>query len=716
MLWFVLLIPPLIMVPWLGYFLFQPGSSYSDLLISHFPNVVFLQQTILTWREIPLWSPTILSGYPFVADPLSGLWYLPNWLAVIFPSAAAFNFLFMLHLVWGGLGMYRFLRNLEISTSAAVFGGILFELFSKTWAHYAAGHVSLVCAVMWTPWLLLVENSSFRKSEQRRIFQPGLVWGIILLADVRWGALAGVVWMAFRIFLCKPYRLESYQNGWTDRARELAAQTSRFTILALPQLLIGLLIAAPLMLPLIQYTGLSTRSHLTPQEALSLSLPLDRLLGLIFPDPRGYAEWTLYPSAIGLALIVVATLMQNIRRRAGFWLGLLLVSLFLSLGSNIPFLEVLGRIPGFDLIRVPARWLFVCGLSGAMIGATALNEMDAVRDLTLGKPRIRPELVISGIAEFAILFSGLVWLINGAVSFNFLWGTFWSVLAAALIILRMRNLIPGHAMAIACILFGLVDLGIVNRLAFEPHPPAEVLGQAKGAADYLATQKGTFRVYSPSYSIPQQVAVLKNLSMADGIDPLQLDAYAEFMERASGVPGKGYSVTLPPFLNGDPALDNREYLPDPKLLGLLNVRYLAADFEIRQPDLHLAAQFGNTRIYENPYCLPRAWVQEKNSNLGVGAKPVEILPSGPNHFRALAKGPGLLVLAEIQYPGWKVWVDGVQQPAQTVRGLLRGVELGAGGHEVVFAFEPILVPIGLGCSLAAWVGILIWSLRWRRSG
>ncbi|HEX2980018.1 MAG TPA: hypothetical protein VHO48_07125, partial [Anaerolineaceae bacterium] len=75
MIW-VLLLPILILVPIAGQFLFQPGSNYSDLLISHYPNALFLKQMLVEWRQLPLWSSTILSGAPFAANPLSGIWYL----------------------------------------------------------------------------------------------------------------------------------------------------------------------------------------------------------------------------------------------------------------------------------------------------------------------------------------------------------------------------------------------------------------------------------------------------------------------------------------------------------------------------------------------------------------------------------------------------------------------------------------------------------------
>ena len=86
MLWLLLfLVPPLVLLPSIGQFYYAPGSSFSDLAISHYPNALFLLNAIKTGQGFPWWSPSILSGYPFAADPLSGLWYPPGLLALLLP-------------------------------------------------------------------------------------------------------------------------------------------------------------------------------------------------------------------------------------------------------------------------------------------------------------------------------------------------------------------------------------------------------------------------------------------------------------------------------------------------------------------------------------------------------------------------------------------------------------------------------------------------------
>ncbi len=50
---------------------------------------------------------------------------------------------------------------------------------------------------------------------------------------------------------------------------------------------------------------------------------------------------------------------------------------------------------------------------------------------------------------------------------------------------------------------------------------------------------------------------------------------------------------------------------------------------------------------------------------------------------------GVLVLHDIYYPGWEVYVDGEKKPLLRVNLLFRGVEVGPGRHKVAFRFRPL---------------------------
>jgi hypothetical protein len=279
------------------------------------------------------------------------------------------------------------------------------------------------------------------------------------------------------------------------------------------------------------------------------------------------------------------------------------------------------------------------------------------------------------------------------------------LLAAILVMLRLHNRIRGSAFGYAVIAFMLIDLGAVNFLSMQPRAPGSVFQEGEEAAVYLSKLPGLFRVYSPSYSIPQQTAALYNLQLADGIDPLQISAYINFMEKATGVPTEGYSVTLPPFASGNPQKDNEFFVPDARRLGLLNVRYIAADYDLDSDGLNLIARFGQTRIYENEFALPRAWVQPPGSQVGSNIQPAIIEQYQPDEVDITGQGPGLLVLSEVEYPGWQVWIDGKPGQMVTVAGLLRGVDLPEGQHIIKFLFRPWIVYIGIAIFLITWAGI-----------
>ncbi len=53
-----------------------------------------------------------------------------------------------------------------------------------------------------------------------------------------------------------------------------------------------------------------------------------------------------------------------------------------------------------------------------------------------------------------------------------------------------------------------------------------------------------------------------------------------------------------------------------------------------------------------------------------------------------SKTPGMLVLADQYYPGWKVRVDGEKEKVYRVNGFFRGVIVPAGKHQVMFTYEP----------------------------
>ncbi len=694
--------PIILLLPGINKFPFPPSSTqYSDFAISHFPNASYLAESLSRWKTIPLWSPTILGGYPFIANPLSGIWYLPNWLVVILPIPIAINLLIVLHLIWGGAGVYRLLKGEGLTQIAALFGGLGFELMPKLFAHYGAGHVSLIMAVCWTPWLIVcaqkfwdieTDSSGMRKIFIWRFVFPALALNSIILADIRWVGFAALFWISYFVLRTDIQRLKAeFSQNIPAEARTQGIKTL-FSGIVTP-IIVAIGLTAPFLLPFLEYVQHSTRSQLTPADNLVFSLPFAKLLGLIFPAFGDYFEWIVYPGVFVILLAGLCWAISHCPKYRIYWTVVFISTLIFALGSYLPGSYWMANLPGISLMRVPSRIVFISGMALICLAARGLDGI--LKGIQEKESKII-KLILVALAGFLLLLNiGAAW-ISGQFIKNLVWSLIFGITSVVII----WNLVNGNRQKIwILLLMGIciVDWMVVDVTLFSARSSHDVLEEANAIVHYLKQDKGIYRVYSPSYSLPQQVAAINHLELADGIDPLQLTDYVNFMEEASGVNESRYSVTLPPFNNGDPASDNQGAKPNPVLLGLLNVKYVIADFDIQVDGLKYLEGFDQSRIYLNQSWLPRAWLQPPDSPVGKNISPLADISWSPNRIRILVgkmDNPQRLILSEVSYPGWRVTVDGKERPIETAQGILRSVKVLPGDSAVEFRFQPMSLTLG----------------------
>ncbi len=160
-------------------------------------------------------------------------------------------------------------------------------------------------------------------------------------------------------------------------------------------------ISAALLLPLMQFTALSTRASMTAADVLDLSLPWSGLVNLFFPTSGGNVEWISYTGAVTLALVLVGITSKIVGKRSRFWLWLALGSVILALGSGIPGMQIIAGLPGVSLLRIPARWLFVA-LICLVIAAGII--LDALLKLEPGKRKVNL-LALIGVDVAMLIFT-----------------------------------------------------------------------------------------------------------------------------------------------------------------------------------------------------------------------------------------------------------------------------------------------------------------------
>jgi hypothetical protein len=675
------------------------NAEYSDLLVSHWPNAQFLRTEIRTRTEIPLWNPLILSGAPLVADPLFSIWYPPSWLTLVLPISVAFNLLFILHLAWAGYGMFVLLQAEGTGRIAAVMGGLAFGATPKLIGHISLGHLGLISAVAWTPWVLICLRKFLESVfvDQHGYYRwAGLSGGVLALtffADPRWLIPVGGL-----SFLYAVYQIG--RNSWSINSQK---QPFILTLLIFGFSSLG--VSAGLSLPLSEFLSHTTRTNITPEIATEISFPTNNLIKFIVPDLGGWPETLPYVGLIVLGLALIGV----VARRQGwkFWLLIFLGALLLAMGDQTPIYGLIVKIiPGMKVTRVPARFLFLCAFGLSVLSGLGFEVL--INGGVERLPTIRLSAfgfgAIGVLLGFALIFMGEntlrigIILLNLAIAFVFL-----SYIATQTNI--RKQVIIGlwiGAMIVELVIFrGSVLHMVPEEIAFLRN---------QELIETITTEGDESRILSISYSLPQHLAALEDFQLADGVNPLQLQGYQSYMAGALGYSEGVYSVTLPPFPNGDPSTP-QEFILNVEDLGQLNIAFIISEYPIAAEGISHVGTLSGSYIYRNEHFRPRAWIVEDGSDSG-NWKEATSIEWSPNEIAVQAVGPGTLVLSEMGYPGWVVTIDGKPGKIEQYREIFRAVSLQPGDHEIQFSFRPRIVYVGTAITLISLIAIAwLWIKR-----
>ena len=77
--------------------------------------------------------------------------------------------------------------------------------------------------------------------------------------------------------------------------------------------------------------------------------------------------------------------------------------------------------------------------------------------------------------------------------------------------------------------------------------------------------------------------------------------------------------------------------------------------------------------------------------------------------------PGLVILADVYYPGWELAIDGKPAPVYRVNGSMRGAAVASGPHRLVYTYVPQSFRVGRFASIAGLAALLflcVAAARW----
>lgn len=721
-----------------------PNHAPFDLLQLTRPVLSYTGQAICD-GEVPLWNPCMGAGYPNHAMGCAGVYYPTTFLYGLleFPRALVWDM--MLHHLLAALSAYALGRSVLRNRLAAVTLALVTPLsFVFMPSVVSQGHVWAERLLSWTPLALL--------ALWRVVESPRANWaaGLALVLGVQ--LLTG----DFQMFLCQGYVFAVLAPGMlAARWRGGGTGVAKAGALCVTAVAAGVGIGAVQWLPSLELIGLSTRAD-------GVSLDYIRSFSAILDVPmflmsRLMLRWIFAGAA--LAMLALAGLVSRREPYRWAFAATFLVAFLLSLWPDTFLAGWIHRLPLLGQAREPARILQPLVF---LVNVLALRQFDRwLGPAEATSPR-RAALAALGLvpaAPLAMWLTGLAAarvavvaaaLIAAVVVSAHAHGrrTRWAVALAAALLLTGEYLwqTPPNIFAFSQPLTYPArdeDFYPVQPLQYSIKPGLLAFLDEVDEADRLA-------VFSElQYRGAVSAGSITGNRMFASYHALQLGAFVRWFD---GITGAGFAQrTGTGLLDKDrydvlagPAALTPEWFP---ALDLLNIRYLIPmdePFSREIEDAAAAGRFrvfesGRLRVYENTGALPTAFLVHRAETaatmddvvarlrepsfdyrstalvapgfpvealaLSAGGDEVEVTRMGRNDWtiRVRTSAPGLLVLTETGYPGWKAWVDGAPAEIHAAYGILKAVVVPEGEHELRFAFRPPLVRAGYWVSLGSLV-------------
>src|SRR3989344_2605300 len=140
-----------------------PDYGRSDSWHLSIANKYYLAQE-LKKNRLPIWNPSIGTGFPTLAEGQTGIFFLPNLVLFRFlPFVFAYNLNIVITFLIAALGTYLFARSLNLSKLPATYAGLLFALSGFFVVHVQ--HLHLIQTASLTPLLFWCLNEFLKKRQ-----------------------------------------------------------------------------------------------------------------------------------------------------------------------------------------------------------------------------------------------------------------------------------------------------------------------------------------------------------------------------------------------------------------------------------------------------------------------------------------------------------------------------------------------------------------------
>ena len=700
----------------------QKRFFWEDFVYQYYPFRNFAA-VALSNGNIPFWNPYTFGGMPFIADIQTAFFYPLHLVLTLFVSDGSLHFvwleyLIIFHYFLAGIFSYYFARSLKLSSFASLLSGITFMFCGFIVTHLI--HETMIIQFAYMPLIFFLYKKGTEERSPLFALLAGLVMGITILC----GHPQITLYIFFTVLLFAVYSIFfSFKEG----GYKISGSIIKGIMLASLPFILGIMIGSVQLLPTMTISGLSERAVMTYESTLEGSLGYHQLFTLISPKffgstnaahnevpfwaSKGY--WLYWESCIyvGLAALIFGVL-------AVYAIGKDKFVLFLAAISGLSLLYALGDhfvvyklfyyvIPGFNKFRGVGRIGLVFAFGFSFLSAYGLDYF--IKNPDSDKIKKYLKFVFAGIALLVVLwilylanvFTGLANTYNNPVfyknSANQLGIAILILLGiSSIMLMHVRNILLPMVSVILILVVAFFDLYIFgSRHNTPPYNPNLFYRQRSYAEEFRKEYKSElFRINSRTFG---------NIM---------------FFERNQGM------IDFVFLMEGYNPLNLQRKFPPGRTHDLMNVKYEAnANLQERILNLELKTTY-----------MPRAWMSYKPQfcqndeeifkvmtdttfnyrEIVVLEEKVDIRDTIPANHKVSIKDynlnkielsvetpkKGVLVLSEVAYPAWKVFVDGNEQNILRCNYSLRGVLLEPGTHKVIFEYKDKDFTNGMVLSIA----------------
>lgn len=671
-----------------------------DTIDTHGPDLDFFASD-LRRAAFSLWNPFDKGGYPVFCDPVFDRYYPLNWPFATWGAIAGTSWWLvqlkvMAHHVLAATLMHAFLRSRGLSLRASFVGGLGLVASAPLLVHKAS---NILWPLVWVPLVWIAIDRALDKPTWRR----GAAVGAAMLPVLTAGSPPGVLYATLVIV---PYAgLRLIQRLRAHRTREELVALA-WTIA--PAAVIVALIAAVTILPTSDLVALGSRDRLGtgPGFALAGSMNLPAALRGVLV--RGAGPFEIYIGATLTLLAIVGVVVRpRFDRDAPIALvGTALLGVILAAGTTAALLPFLVRhVPLFALLRVPGRYKLLTAWGLAAAAGYGVAALEAA----FGDPKLRRRVWITVAVVVAVVV--LCVAIAGLPATPKDRPAWWSLVAitvpAVLIAIRKKTALAALALVVVidAPLFTFVEPGAPP--AAEPRQThdrdAEVVAKLEGVHD-------RWRIYD-EFVLGERAGArlrIRDFRGYPAVDPISLHRYVDVLEYAKQDPRiltdynvryllihphwrYGFATSFPhaPFSGFTPHDGIYEAQHPAPLISWYGEVDIAGDHVLDA--VRKVEEPGGQRrraIVEPHDALALPLLERLSGEPGFVEGALEWYSPDSIGFSIDAPRAGLVVLDEIMFPGWEVYVDGQRATPIRANYLLRGVWVSAGRHEVNWQFSP----------------------------